>query len=324
MPRDYYEILGVKRDAEPNEIKKAYRRLARKYHPDVNKAADAKQKFAEVQEAFEALSDPENRKAYDQFGHAGVKGRAGPGFEGFTGRGRTYTGPGGQSYRVDQGQADVNLDEIFAQIFGGRRGGGFGGFGGGPRAGRRHPQEAVRQGQDLHHEITLPFHQAAHGGKYSVRIEHDHEHETIEVKIPPAIEDGAKLRVRGKGQPAPYGGEPGDLILSIHIGPHPYFTRQGLDLYLDVPLSLDEAVFGAEVEVPTLNGHVKLKIPAGTSSGKKLRLKGAGVSDAHGHRGDLYAVVQVEIPRELTEEQKQAVSVLRGKLPNPRKDLGWS
>ena len=333
MPRDYYEVLGIGREADANEIKKAYRKLAKKYHPDVNKAPEAKAKFAEMQEAYEALSDPEKRKLYDQFGHAGLHagaGAAGAGPGGFAGTGgRTYSGPGGFNYRVDMGGEGVNLEDVFEQFFGGRgagAGAGFGGFGGARgRAGRRPAPAPPTRGQDLHQEITVPFHQAANGGSVSLRLSAGPGEpvQTIDVKVPPGIADGGKLRIRGKGHPSPMGGEPGDLILTVRIAPHPYFRREGLDLYLDVPLSLDEAVFGTEVEVPTLTGRVKLKVPPGTSGGAKLRLRGAGIVGAKGEKGDLYAVTRVDVPRDLNPEQQAALEPLRGKLPNPRRNLGW-
>ena len=329
MPRDYYEVLGVGRDADAAAVKKSYRKLAKKYHPDVNKGTEAKAKFAEVQEAYEVLSDPEKRKLYDQFGHAGVHAGAGAagggpgGFGGWGSAGRTYSGPGGFNYRVDTGGDAVNLDEIFEQFFG-ARGQGAGFSAGGRRRGSRARTEPV-PGQDLHHEVNVPFDQAARGGTLSLRLSAGagQPAQTLDVKIPPGIADGGKLRIRGKGHPSPTGGAPGDLILTVRIAPHPYFRREGLDLHIDVPLSIDEAVFGTAVEIPTFAGRATLKVPPGTGSGRKLRLRGAGISGAKGERGDLYATIRVDVPATLTDEQRSALEPLRGKLPDPRRDIGW-
>lgn len=315
MPRDYYEVLSLGRDAQAAEVKKAYRKLAKQFHPDVNKAPDAQARFSEVQEAYEVLTDPEKRRLYDQFGHAGVNRGAqsggGPGHG--QGTGRTYSGPDGFSYHVEGDGQNVNLDDIFSQFFGG--GGAGGGFGRGARAGRRRgPAAPPAAGADITHEITVPFLTAAQGGNVRLQV----ADQTLDIKIPSAITDGAKLRLRGKGMPSPQGGGPGDLLLTVHVQPHTYFTRDGLDLLLEVPLTIDEAIFGASVRIPTLDGHATIKIPPGTGSGKKLRLKNAGLFDAKGQKGDLYVVVKVDVPGTLTDEQRMALEALRGKLPNPR------
>lgn len=328
MPRDYYEILGVPRNAEHDAIKKAYRKLAKKYHPDVNKDADAPAHFAEVQEAYEVLGDEKKRKLYDQFGHAGVNPRheapgAGPfgGGPGAGGGGRkVYTTPGGFSFNFEDMGQGFTLDDVFAQMFNQ----GAGAAGGGGRRGRgtrsTYAQSPAGKGEDLRHEVTIPFDQAVRGGKVAIRLSGAEGVQSIDVKVPKGVNSGAKLRVRGKGHPSPMGGEHGDLILTIQVASHPYFRRDGLDLSVDVPLSIDEAVFGGSVDVPTLDGRsASLKIPAGTTSGQKLRLRGAGIEDAKGNKGDLYAVMQVDIPRDLTTEQRQALEQLKGKLPNPRK-----
>jgi molecular chaperone DnaJ len=230
MPRDYYEILGVPRTADQNQIKKAYRKLAKKYHPDVNKEEGAEEKFAEAQEAYDVLSDPEKRKKYDRFGHAGVHagggGEGGPGGAG--GRAythRTYTTPGGFSFEAEDLGEGFSIDDLFSQFFGGGGrggagfggragargpggpGGGYGGFGGGG-AGTRARQQ---KGQDVRQTITVPFEQAAKGGTAALRIAGPNGTETIDVKIPKGITDGAKLRLRGRGQPSPTGGSRGHL-----------------------------------------------------------------------------------------------------------------
>lgn len=337
MARDYYDILGVNRKADAKEIKKAYRRLAKQYHPDVNAEEAAKETFREIQEAYEVLSDPEKRKLYDQFGHAGVKAGAhsaqggGPGHGGAGGHnpfeeGHWHTsnaGPGGFSFRFEGGEG---LDDLFGQFFGGgsrqraRAGAGGGPFGGPGGAGPR----AAAKGQDIAHEITVPFDTAAHGGTTSLRLSGGGGSQSIDVKIPQGIADGAKLRIRGKGQPSPTGGDPGDLLLTVHVAPHPYFRRDGLNLHLDVPISIDEAVFGASIEVPTLKGRATLKIPPGSSGGQKLRLRGAGIENTKGETGDLLANLRLVVPKELTDAQRQALEPLRGTLPDPRENLPWA
>ena len=344
MPRDYYETLGVSRAAEHAEIKKAYRKLAKKYHPDVNKDAGASEQFAQVQEAWDVLGDERKRKLYDQFGHAGVDPRAAGGFGGAPGGGggggggggrKVYTTPGGFSFNFEDMGQGFTLDDVFAQMFNqgpapgpgsagagaGRRqrgpfAGNAGGFGGAGGAG------AVK-GEDLRHRVTIPFDQAVRGGKVAIRISGSDGVQSLDVKVPRGVASGAKLRVRGKGHPSPMGGPAGDLILTIDVAPHPWFRRDGLDLSVDVPVTIDEAVFGASVDVPTLTGRATLKIPPGTSSGRKLRLRGAGIEDTKGNRGDLYAVVQVQAPSgdQLNAEQREALEKLRGKLSDPRKGL---
>ncbi len=340
MPRDYYDVLEVSRNAEPEAIKKAYRRLAKRYHPDVNKADEATERFREVQEAYDVLSDPKKRKLYDQFGHAGVSMADQPGggpaggsgfggfqdFGDFRGRGRqTNAGPGGFSFQFNQGEAG-DMGDIFEQVFG-ARGRGFAardpasGFtGAGPRARTRaRPQ----RGQDLEHAITVPFDTAARGGTVSMKLTGPNGAQTIDVKIPKAVAHGARLRVRGKGHPSPTGGQAGDLILTVRIADHPYFTRDGLNLQVDVPISLDEAVFGTTVDVPTLNGKAKLKITPRTAGGQRLRLRAAGLENTKGEKGDLYARIRIDVPRNLSAEQEKLLAQLKGQLPNPRRDVQW-
>jgi len=324
MARDYYDILGVSRQADATAIKKAYRKLAKKYHPDVNQDAEAKQKFAEVQEAYEVLSDEKKRKLYDQFGHAGVKSGSasgGPdagGFNPFGGGGGSWrgtnAGPGGFSFRSEGFEAE-GMDDLFSQFFGG--GGGFGGR----RAGAR--QRPNVRGQDFEHAITVPFDTAAKGGTVALRLTISGKPQTIDVKVPKGTAHNAKLRVRGKGHPSPTGGQAGDLILTVHIAEHPYFRRVGLNLEVDVPISIAEAAFGGEVEVPTLKGRATLKVPAGSGGGRKLRLRGAGIEDTKGKQGDLYAVLRIDVPTKLTDEQRDLLEQLQPTLPNPRRDVKW-
>ncbi len=317
--RDYYEVLGVPRSASADEIKKAHRRLVREWHPDRNKSPDAAKRFAEIQEAYDHLSDPEKRKTYDRFGH--TRGPAGVG--GAPGGGRTYTwtstgGPGGgfDAEGFDFG-AGGDVGSIFEELFGRSRRGGAG-----RGRGARAAAPAMR-GEDIPHTLDITFDTALRGGKESLRLMRGNESETIEITIPPAISDGAKLRLRGKGQPSPSGGESGDLILTIRVGKHPWYRREGLDVYLDVPITIAEAVSGATVQVPTPQGSVSLKVPAGANSGQKLRLSGRGAQTADGKRGDFYAVVQVQTPRDLSSADRDLIARLADRLPNPRRGQPW-
>jgi curved DNA-binding protein len=328
MPRDYYEVLGVSRTASDDEIRKAHRKLARKFHPDVNKAADAASKFAEAQEAYDILSDAEKRSRYDQFGHAGVGSAAGGdpfrGGNPFGGRGR----PGGPFQGGAAGGAswsDVDpetFDTIFGDLFGSRRAGPRGGRPGGPNAGgRAHPPTV---GEDIEHTLSVPFGVAALGGSESVRLTlGDGSTQSIDVKIPIGIRSGSKLRVKGKGRPGSNGGPPGDLILVIQVGEHPWFRRDGLDLLLDVPITIAEAALGTVIQVPLLKGSVKLKVPAGTASGAKLRAKGKGLVDAKGDAGDFYAVIRIVPPESLTDADRAALEAMHARLPNPRSTTIW-
>ena len=314
--RDYYEVLGVSRKANQDEIKKAYRRLAQKYHPDRNKEPDASAKFSEVQEAYDALSDEEMRRKYDQFGHAGAAGSFGgwPGGEPGAGRGGTYTwtNVGGPTGR---GAGGVDFGSVFEELFGGmgggRRGGGFG-------AQARTRSRATR-GRDAMREIEVDFLTAVHGGTKSIRISRGGAMQTIDVTIPKGTQDGAKLRVRGAGSPSSGGGAPGDLILTVRVSGHPVFRREGGDVLVDVPLNIAEAALGAKATVPTLDGgRVEVTVPPGTSSGQRLRLRGLGIPKDDGTKGDLYAVVKIVAPKDLSAADRKALEEMRDRLPNPR------
>jgi len=322
--RDYYEVLGVSRSASADEIKKAHRRLVRQWHPDRNKAPEAATRFAEIQEAYDNLSDPEKRKNYDRFGHTRGPAGFGAGAGGGPG-GRTYTwsssgqpGGGMNAEGFDfSGGGDVG--SIFEELFGRQRRGGAGGAG----RGRTRGAAPAMRGEDIPHSIDITFDTALRGGKESLRLMRGEQSETIEITIPPGIGDGAKLRLRGKGQPSPTGGESGDLILTIHVGKHPWYRREGLDVYLDLPITIAEAVAGATVQVPTPHGAVSLKVPPGANSGQKMRLTGRGVKTADGKSGDFYAVVQVQTPRDLSAEDRAFIAELAERLPNPRRGQPW-
>ncbi len=320
MAQDHYATLGVSRTASAEEIQKAYRKLARKYHPDMNPDdATAKKKFQEVQSAFEVLSDADKRKRYDQFGNDFDPSAAGghPG-------GWRYTSSGGP-----QGQPfDINdLNDLFGG--GGEAGGGFADifrqFNRG-RSGPRRPQRpAAERGSDLRHELTIPFASSVLGGEAALTVQRQNgDLETIQVKIPVGIEDGKKIRLRGQGEPGAGDGPAGDILLTIRVSPHPFFRRAGTRLDVRVPITLAEAVQGGTIDVPTPHGTISLKVPPNTSSGKRLRIKGHGVRPANQPPGDLFAEIEIELPERLTEEERKQLAEISSRHPqNPRSELRW-
>jgi len=290
--RDYYEILGVSRSASADDIRASYRKLARKYHPDVNKAKDAEQKFREATEAYEVLSDPEKRKMYDQFGHAGPQAAGGMG-----GPGRVYTNGGPVDFdigdifgRGTSGFSSMGLDDILNAL----RGGG--------RARRRAPQK----GSNVEYGITLDFMEAVRGTTATLKYLQpgkSGQPETLTVKIPPGVGQRAKVRVREKGAIGPGGA--GDLYLIVHIRPHPYFRRDGNDIYVDVPISITEAALGAKVDVPTVDGMTTVTVPPGAGSGAKLRLKGRGIGKSGKDKGDQYVQIRIVPPKSISNRGRE-------------------
>ncbi len=310
--KDYYKILGVNKNADQNEIKKAYRKLARKYHPDMNpgdKAAE--EKFKEINEAYEVLSDAEKRKKYDQFGiHWQQFARSGGRPEDFDWSQWTASPGGGRYTRT------VSPEE-FEQLFGGGLGGfsdffemlfGEGLRGGGFTTSRSASQ--TRRGRDLEQPVEISLEEAYRGTNVQLRWE---DGRRIEAKIPPGVRDGSRVRLSGKGERGLRGGEPGDLYLVVKVRPHPLFERVGDDLRTTVAIDLYTALLGGKVQVPTLDRQVELTIPPETDEEKKFRLRGLGMPKLRNpqQRGDLYVQVKVKIPKNLTAEEKRLIEKLR-------------
>jgi len=297
--KDYYKILGVERGASDDELKKAYRRLARKYHPDVSKEPNAKERFQEVSEAYDTLRDKEKRAAYDNLGRhsAGQEFRPPPDwFDRFGGKDGAF-GRGGMSFE------DIDLSELF-ETLGVRRG---------ARGARR--TSVPIPGEDYAVTVRLALEEAARGTQRELRI----GDRTIQARIPKGATDGERLRLRGKGGPGASGGPPGDLYLQIELAPHALFRPSGHDLDIEVPLAPWEAALGAQVEIPTLEGTVAMKVPAGSRAGQKLRLAGKGLPKPGGGAGDLYAALTIVVPPTLSERERALYESLREASPfDPR------
>lgn len=365
--RDYYEVLGLGKNATDAEIKSAYRKLAKKYHPDLNPGdKTAEEKFKEVNEAHDILSDPEKRKRYDQFGFAGVDPNYG-------------AGQGGGAGFGGFGAGGVDLGDIFGDIFGGGFGG-FGGFGGSSRANPNAP----RKGHDIQASVILTFEEAAHGCSKKITLNRQQTcpdcngsgceagsspetctqcggrgyvvtqqrtpfgvmqsqqpcphcggrgtiiknpcktcrgtgkisaRKTLEVKIPAGIDDDQNIALRGQGDAGSNGGPAGDVIVHVTVKRDAVFERDGYDVYVRVPITYSQAVLGAEIEVPTVDGKVAQRIPEGTQSGTKFRLRGQGIQYLNGRgRGDQYVIVEVEIPKKLNRTQREALKAFEDSL----------
>ena len=324
MAEDYYKILGVRRDASQAEIQKAYRELARKHHPDKNPDdKSAKKRFQRIQAAFDVLNDPQKREMYDRYGSSfETMGSGGP-------RGRPTWGAGPGFAFTGQGFEDVDFSQFFSQQFGGGPapdlGDLFGQFQRGSRGARRKPAGTRIRGADVRRELLVPFISSITGGEAQITLlRQSGKSETIAVKIPPGIEDGKKIRLRGQGEPAPGGGGPGDVLLTVRVAPHPCFQRRGNQLLVKVPVTLAEAALGAKIDVPTPRGTVSLRIPPETSSGAKLRIKGHGVEPRGGTAGDLLVEVQIELPKDLDEATRQMIRQIAQKHPQDlREHLQW-
>ncbi len=313
--KDYYETLGVSRTATQDEIKHAYRKLARKFHPDVSKVADAESRFKEINEANEVLKDPEKRTAYDQMGSnwkAGQEFKPPPNWDaGFEFRG----GQGGASPFGGAGEG-FDASDFFESLFGGRSGMGAGA---GPR------RRASVQGGDHHAKVLIDIVDSYRGADRQVTLRAPVEgpdgrvslqERTLDVHIPKGIRPGQHLRLAGQGAPGSGGAKPGDLYLEIEFGPHPFFRADGADVYVDLPLAPWEAALGASVDVPTPEGTLQLKVPAGSTAGRKLRLKGRGLPGKT--PGDLYAVLQIVPPKAESDAAKAAYENLAKAFPDFR------
>jgi curved DNA-binding protein len=286
--RDYYEALGVPRDAADEDIRRAYRSLARRYHPDVNKEPGAEDRFKEVSEAYEVLRDPEKRERYNRLGpnwRAGQDVSGAPGFDAGSGRQRTY-----EDVRVDFG--DGEFSDFFEDLFGSRgrrtRTGGVDGY-----SARGVDEEAV---------LELSLEEAARGGRRRITLSDGRDYE---VNVPAGVLNGQRIRLAGEGGGGRSGGPAGDLFLRVRIRPHPRFRVDGRDLHVDLPVAPWEAVLGATVPVQTLDGSTRVRVPAGSTTGRRLRLRGQGLPGPRGGHGDLYAMVQVHVPKRPTSEERE-------------------
>lgn len=289
--KDYYKVLGLEKNASQDEIKAAFKKLARKYHPDVNPDdKTAEEKFKEVSEAYEVLGDEEKRKKYDRFGSYDFGG-SGP------------QDPFQQGFWQQGGFSQVDLEDIFGDIFGGFSGGRRGrrvhfdfGGGGSPFGATR-----ARHGADMHWQLPIEFMEAANGAEKQILL---NDGSKIKVKIPVGVDTGSKIRLAGKGQPGVAGGKPGDLLIELKVSPHSYFKREGDDIHLEVKVSVLEALKGTTMSVPTIHGNVNLKIPKGIQGGQKMRLKGKGVPNLKTKKpGDQYVHIQIVVPKDLTEDE---------------------
>ncbi len=308
--RDYYETLGVSKTASADEIKSAFRKLARKHHPDLAKDKKAaEEKFKEINEAYEVLSDPEKRKKYDEYGSNWQNAGAGNGFRSGGGGGGPFGsgGAGGAGY----GGADTSdfhfggtgYSDFFEQFFGTRRGRGYSGGGGGVDF-----EETPQRGRDIEADILVTLEEVLQGAtrQISFRKGNSLQVQTYTVKIPKGVREGQRIRLAGQGAEGGKRGEAGDLYLRVKIQQHPDFSFDGADILHEVDVPAWQAALGGELTIPTPDGRAKIKIPSGTQNGRKFRIPGRGLPDKNGARGDFYAVVEITIPETLTSEQKTA------------------
>lgn len=319
--RDYYDVLGIDRNADEKTIKKAYRKLAKKYHPDTNAGnADAADKFKEVNEAYDVLSDPKKKKMYDQFGHAAFEAGADPGagaggFSGFHGG----TNGGYQEFHFNGEDMDDIFGDIFGNMFHGQKGSGFGSQNSGFDRQGFHSQgdfggfggrSTQAKGSDLHSEVNISFEDAAFGCDKMLRLSDPSGSgavQTLKVHIPAGIEDGKSIRLKGKGNPGFGGGPAGDLLLQVHVASKAGFERKGMDVYTTMEIPFTTAVFGGEAKVSTLYGDVICKIPEGAQTGRKIRLRGKGIVSMKNPsvHGDQYVTIRIQVPQDLSPQAKE-------------------
>lgn len=309
--KDYYKILGVAKNASPEDIKKEYRKLARKYHPDVSQEKNAEEKFKEVREAYEVLKDPEKRKAYDQMGMNWKSGQQG------------FQPPPGWEFHTQQSGGEEafgagDFSDFFESLFGQRA-----------QAHTRH-RAYQQRGQDQHAKINIFLEEAYKGTDHTIQLQEPerdpqtgmiaYKTRSIKVKIPAGVTEGQQIRLAGQGSQGIGGAPNGDLYLEIHFADHPYYTAKDRDIYLTLPVTPWEAALGAKIEVPTLGGPVALAIPAGSQTGTKLRLKGRGLPG--GHPGDQYAILSIYIPEPKNENQRALYQKMADEMQyNPRTTL---
>jgi curved DNA-binding protein len=298
--RDFYEILGVPRNASQDEIQQAYRKLARTYHPDVNSDPGAEDRFKNISEAYAVLSDPQTRRRYDAFGAdfrqvpedvdpetwRRSRAGAGAGQGGFGSAGGPFRS-GGSPFGSAGG--DIDLDDLLGGLFGGRTGRGFGPI----------------PGADQEAELELTVEEAYHGGQRSVTLQGSDGQRSFDVRVPAGVTNGQRIRLAGQGGRGSNGGPPGDLYFAVRIARHPRYRVEGRDLYADLPLTPWEAALGTSVVVDTPGGETKVKVPAGTSSGRRLRLRGRGLPHHRGKAGDLFAEAKIMVPEKLSREERE-------------------
>jgi curved DNA-binding protein len=312
VARDYYETLGVAHDASPDEIQRAYRKLARQHHPDVNKAPEAEERFKEISAAYDVLSDPHTRKRYDRFGPdfrqipEGYEDAADGATRGRTGgrrASRSGASPFGDGVRFESGDiGGISFDDLFGDMFAGRGGGSI-------------------AGADQEVEITLDVEEAYRGGKRKLKITGPDGARELDVTIPAGVTEGQRIRLAGEGGKGARDGAAGDLYLVVRLAPHSRFRVEGRDVFVDLPLAAWEAALGTSAPVPTPGGDAKVRVPPGSSTGRRLRLRGEGMPDPRGKRpGDLYAVVKVMVPPTLTDHERALFEELgRASTFDPRR-----
>jgi curved DNA-binding protein len=307
--KDYYKILGLSRNASDAEIKKAFRKLAREFHPDVAKDKKrAEEKFKEINEAYEVLGDSAKRKKYDELGanwKTGAEFRSPQGWEHSTG-GQAFHGQGAGGEEFEFNLGGTGFSDFFEQLFGSRMRGSEGGFG---RSANFSEEEFVERGRDVEGDIMVTLEEAMRGSVRTVNVRHtvgrSVKTETHQVKIPPGVTEGQRLRLAGRGEAGTGGGSAGDLYLRVRLAKHPDFDLEDHNLIYEAELAPWEAVLGVNLSVPTLDGRVGIKIPAGTQNGQKLRVRGRGLPQRNGARGDLIVVAQIAVPSKITDTEKK-------------------
>ncbi len=324
--KDYYQILGVPKGSSDSDLKRAYRRLAKQYHPDVNKGDKvAEERFKEISEAYSVLSDAEKRKQYDMFGSGAFQGGFDPSqaSQGFRWQDRGGAPGGNTWYYSNQGPGGFDgagdLGDLFGELFN------MGGFQkqtkrGRPRT-RQDPRTMKRNGGDTYTTVDVDFEEAIRGARKKMSLQRGEQIDKITVKIPAGVDNGSKVRISGKGHPGENGGKAGDLYLNVRVKPHKTFWREGNDILVEVPISIYEAILGGKIDVPTLDGSALMTVPKGTISGQKFRMRGKGapILGKKGKSGDQYAIVTIVPPKEMDAETKKIFKELSEKAPyNPR------